>query len=121
MGFFGRDKIAGIGNVYGQDPLFKAAIHPLRTINTLTDGEIEALWRAIRETLQQSIDLGGSHWEQNLYGENGRWDSSYFLVAYREGAPCPACGTAVVKIKTGSTSSHICPNCQRLGPSTQLG
>jgi formamidopyrimidine-DNA glycosylase len=107
-----QKQIAGIGNVYGQDPLFKAGIHPLRTINTLTGEETEALWQAIRDTLQESIDQGGSHWEQNLYGEHGKWDSSYFLVAYREGEPCPTCGTPVEKIKTGSTSSHICPNCQ---------
>ena len=109
-----QKRVAGIGNVYGQDPLFKAGIHPLRTINTLTGNEIEALWQATRETLQQSIDLGGSHWEQNLYGEHGRWDSSYFLVAYREGEACPACGASVEKIKTGSTSTHICPSCQAL-------
>jgi formamidopyrimidine-DNA glycosylase len=109
-----QKRVAGIGNVYGQDPLFKAGIHPLRTLNTLNDDEIEALYHAIRETLQESINLGGSHWEQNLYGEHGRWDSSYFLVAYREGKPCPRCGTAVEKIKTGSTHTHICPNCQPL-------
>ena len=106
--------VAGIGNVYGQDPLFKARIHPLRTINTLSDGELEALYHALRETLQESINLGGSHWEQNLYGEHGKWDSSYFLVAYREGEPCPTCKTTVEKIKTGSTSTHICPTCQPL-------
>jgi formamidopyrimidine-DNA glycosylase len=106
--------IAGIGNVYGQDPLFKAGIHPLRNINTLSDVEIQALWKALRETLQESIDQGGSHWEQNLYGEHGRWDSSYFLVAYREGEPCPTCRTTVEKIKTGSTNTHICPSCQPL-------
>jgi formamidopyrimidine-DNA glycosylase len=109
-----QKKIAGIGNVYVQDPLFKAGIHPLRPINTLIDDEIETLWQATRDTLQESIDLGGSHWEQNLYGEHGKWDSSYFLVAYREGKPCPTCGTTVEKIKTGSTSTHICPNCQPL-------
>ena len=108
--------VAGIGNVYGQDPLFKAGLHPLRKISTLTGDEIDDLWRACRETLQQGIDLGGTVWEQNLYGGRGRWDSSYFLVAYREGEPCPICGTAVEKIKTGSTSSHICPSCQRLEP-----
>ena len=107
-----QKRIAGIGNVYVQDPLFKAGIHPLRRIDTLGEDEIEALWQAIRETLQESIDHGGSHWEQNLYGEQGRWDSSYLLVAYREGQPCPRCGTAVEKIKTGSTSTHICPHCQ---------
>ena len=91
-----------------------ARTHPLRTINTLTGDEIETLWRATRDILQQSIDLGGSAWEQNLYGEKGRWDSSYFRIAYREGKPCPTCGTAVEKIKTGSTSTHICPTCQPL-------
>jgi len=109
--------IAGIGNVYVQDPLFKARIHPLRSITTLSDDEIQALWQALRETLQESVDLGGSHWEQDLYGEHGQWDSSYLLVAYREGQPCPTCGTAVEKIRTGSTSTHICPNCQPLEPS----
>jgi formamidopyrimidine-DNA glycosylase len=109
-----QKRVAGIGNVYVQDPLFKAGIHPLRRIDTLSDEEIEALWQALRETLQESIDLGGSHWEQNLYGEHGRWDSSYFLVAYWEGKPCPVCGTTVEKIRTGSTSTHICPKCQPL-------
>ncbi len=106
--------IAGIGNVYVQDPLFKAGVHPLRPINSLSDEQIERLWRSLQETLQQSIDLGGSAWEQNLYGERGGWDESHFLVAYREGEPCPACGTIVEKIKTGSTSSYICPVCQPL-------
>ena len=107
-------RIAGIGNVYVQDPLFKAGIHPLRQINTLEDDDVTALWRALRETLQESIDLGGSAWEQDLRGEKGRWDRSFFLVAYREGEPCPACGATVEKIKTGSTSGYICPLCQPL-------
>ena len=111
-----QKKIAGIGNVYVQDPLFKAGIHPLRSINTLSDDEIQTLWQALRETLQESIDHGGSHWEQNLYGEPGRWDSSFLLVAYREGVPCPTCSTTVEQIKTGSTHTHICPNCQPLKP-----
>ena len=109
-----QEHIAGIGNVYVQDPLFKARIHPLRKINTLTDGEIEALWTALHDTLQESIDLGASAWEMDLHGVKGRWDSSYFMVAYREGEPCPECGTAVVKIKTGSTSGFVCPQCQAL-------
>lgn len=109
-----QKRVAGIGNVYVQDPLFKAGIHPLRPINSLSEEEIESLWHALRETLQESIDHGGSHWEQDLYGDLGGWDASFFLVAYQEGKPCPRCGTAVEKIKTGSTSSHICPTCQPL-------
>jgi hypothetical protein len=56
-----------------QDPLFKAGVHPLRRINTLSDDEVAALWRVIREMLQESIDHGGSAWELNLYGEKGGW------------------------------------------------
>jgi formamidopyrimidine-DNA glycosylase len=109
-----QSRIAGIGNVYVQDPLFKAKIHPLHKINTLSDDEIEALWRALRETLQESIDLGGSAWEMDLYGVKGCWDASHLVVAYQEGKPCPACGTTIAKIKTGSTSTSICPRCQAL-------
>jgi formamidopyrimidine-DNA glycosylase len=116
-----QKQVAGIGNVYVQDPLFRAGIHPLRTIDTLSDAEIEALYHAIRDTLQESIDHGGAAYELNLYGEHGGWDSNFLLVAYREGQPCPNCGTAVEKIKTGSTHSHICPNCQRLAGAQPAG
>lgn len=110
-----QGRIAGIGNVYVQDPLFKAHIHPLRPILSLNDDEVAALWRALRETLQESIDHGGSAWELNLYGEKGGWGEQFLLAGYREGQPCPACGTVVVKIKTGSTSSYLCPSCQPSG------
>lgn len=109
-----QKRIAGIGNVYIQDPLFKAGIHPLRPINTLSDDELARLWQALRDTLQESVDQGGSVWERNLYNEKGKWGTSFFLVAYQEGKPCPVCGTTVDKIKTGSTSSYICPACQPL-------
>jgi formamidopyrimidine-DNA glycosylase len=109
-----QSHIAGVGNVYVQDPLFLAKIHPLRTIDTLTDDEIESLWRALCDTLQGSIDLGGSAWEMDLYGEKGRWGKEQLVIAYQQGKPCPVCGTAVVKIKTGSTSTFICPHCQAL-------
>lgn len=110
-----QKRIAGIGNVYVQDPLFEAGIHPLRSIDTLSDEEIEVLWRSIQKTLQESVDLGGAYWEQNLYGERGGWGESHLLVAYQEGKSCPKCGSVIEKIKTGSTSTYICPACQPLG------
>ncbi|MBN1318659.1 MAG: hypothetical protein JXA42_24470, partial [Anaerolineales bacterium] len=91
-----------------------ARVHPNRPITSLSDDEIAAIWTALRETLQESIDLGGSAWEQDLVGEKGRWDQSYFLIAYQEGKPCPVCGSVVEKVKTGSTSGFICPVCQPL-------
>jgi formamidopyrimidine-DNA glycosylase len=113
-----QKRIAGVGNVYVQDPLFKARVHPLRRIHTLSDDEVAALWRALQEALQESVDHGGSAWELNLYGEKGGWDERFLLVGYREGEPCPRCGTAVEKVKTGSTSGYVCPVCQPLEDSS---
>jgi formamidopyrimidine-DNA glycosylase len=109
-----QKNIAGIGNVYVQDPLFLAHVHPLRSSASLSDAEITALWNALRETLRQSIDQGGSTWEQNFYGVNGRWDQRFMLILHLEGQPCPVCGTTIVNIKTGSTHTRICPVCQPL-------
>ena len=109
-----QKRIAGIGNVYVQDPLFLARIHPLRSIATLSDAEIAALWTALRETLQQGIDQGGSAWEQNLYGAKGQWDQRFMHILHLEGQPCPVCGTTVENIKTGSTRTRVCPVCQPL-------
>ncbi len=106
--------ISGIGNVYVQDPLFKAKIHPLRLIPTLTPTEIQVLHKGIREVLNESVRLGGLRYERNLYGRNGSYGPENFLVAYKTGKPCPKCRTRIAKIRTGSTSSYICPSCQEL-------
>jgi formamidopyrimidine-DNA glycosylase len=108
-----QDRVAGIGNVYVQTPLWKAKIHPLRPIPTLTDGEVAALWQALRDVLQGSIDAGGAPFELNLYGQKGGWDDPY-LFHWEEGASCQVCGTPLAKIRTGSTGSYICPGCQLL-------
>jgi formamidopyrimidine-DNA glycosylase len=115
-----QSRIAGIGNVYVQTPLWKAKIHPLRPIPSLSEEEIAALWEALREVLQGSIDAGGAPFELNLYGQKGGWDDPY-LFHWEEGAPCPVCGTPLAKIRTGSTGSYICPGCQRLKPADSLG
>jgi formamidopyrimidine-DNA glycosylase len=108
-----QSKLAGIGNAYVHDILFRARLHPLRSISSLCAEEIERLHGAIGFELQRSIDRGGAAYEVSLYGKPGGLGASDLLVGYREGKPCPECGTAVEKIKTGSTSSFICPNCQR--------
>ena len=107
-----QKRIAGIGNVYVQDPLFLARIHPLRSTASLSDVEIEALWAALRQTLQQSIDQGASAWEQNFYGVKGQWDQRFMHILHIEGKPCPVCGTTIENIKTGSTYTRVCSHCQ---------
>jgi formamidopyrimidine-DNA glycosylase len=108
-----QSRMAGIGNAYVHDILFLARLHPLRAVNTLTDAEIDALARAIRDGLQASIARGGASYETDLYGQKGGFTlENDVLIGYKEGQPCPNCGTPIVKIKTGSTSSFICPTCQ---------
>jgi formamidopyrimidine-DNA glycosylase len=110
-----QSKIAGIGNAYIHDILFMARLHPKRKIDSLREAEIEALWKAIGQGLRPSIEQGGAFYETTLHGEKGGFQFESILVGYREGQPCPKCGTPIQKIKTGGTSSFICPSCQVLG------
>jgi len=105
-----QKNIAGIGNVYIQDILFAAGLHPLRKTADVTASERRALYAAIRSQLGHALELGGLAFEKDLYNQPGRFTE--FLVGYREGKPCPLCGTLVQKIRTGSTTSFICPTCQ---------
>ncbi len=109
-----QKNVAGIGNVYIQDILFKAKIHPNRKISTLCEKEVNDLYNAIRNILNRSIKLGGLVYEKDFYGQKGKLTIDKFLVGYKTGKPCPTCETPIIKIKTGSTSSYICPKCQPL-------
>jgi formamidopyrimidine-DNA glycosylase len=105
-----QDNIAGIGNVYVQDILFRAKLHPGRKLQTLTDLEKSSLYRGVMETLTEAAELGGLAYERDLYNQPGGFKD--FLVGYKEGQPCPSCYTTIQKIKTGSTASYVCPHCQ---------
>ena len=109
-----QKNIAGIGNVYIQDILFRAKLHPNRKISTLTEKEITNLYNAIQTILNHSIKLGGLAYEKDFYGQKGKLTINEFLVGYKTGKPCPICKTPIIKIKTGSTSSYTCPKCQPL-------
>jgi formamidopyrimidine-DNA glycosylase len=108
-----QKNIAGIGNVYIQDILFNSRLHPKRRISTMNDEEIEALYHSMRSVLQESIALGGLAYEKNFFGNNGGFGADHFKIGYKPGQPCPICQTPIEKIKTGSTSSFICPKCQK--------
>lgn len=109
-----QKNISGIGNVYVQDILFKAKLHPNRKVSELSKEEISMLYSAILEILNRSISLGGLAYEADFYGRKGKLTVEKFLVGYRTGKPCPSCGTLIEKIRTGSTHSYICPRCQPL-------
>jgi len=109
-----QKNVAGIGNVYIQDILFKAKLHPNRKIQTLSEKDVKGLYNAIEDILNHSIRLGGLAYEKDFYGKRGKVTINEFLVGYKTGKPCPDCGTLIEKIRTGSTSSYICPKCQPL-------
>ncbi|MCK4933916.1 formamidopyrimidine-DNA glycosylase, partial [Candidatus Bathyarchaeota archaeon] len=109
-----QKNIAGIGNVYVQDILFNAKIHPKRKIPSLNDMEITNLYNSMKSVLKESIDHGSLAYERDFYGNKGGYDMKQFKIAYKPGKPCPLCGTEIEKIKTGATSSYICPQCQPL-------
>jgi formamidopyrimidine-DNA glycosylase len=109
-----QKNVAGIGNVYIQDILFKARLHPNRKIPSLSEEEINALYEAIRDVLGRSIKAGGAAFEVDFYGHKGKFTATDFLVGYKAGKPCPECNTPIEKIRTGTTASYICPKCQKL-------
>lgn len=109
-----QKNLAGIGNVYIQDILFNAKLHPNRAISSLTNTEIKTLHKYIKFALNDSIKMGGLAYEKDFYGKKGGYGSDQFKIAYKSGKPCPVCQTNIQKIKTGSTSSFICPKCQPL-------
>lgn len=108
-----QDRIAGIGNFYIHDILFQSRLHPMRTIQTLSDEEIMSLATSIHNRLQLSISKSGFYYELDLYGKKGGFELSDLMIGYKENQPCPICRTAIQKIKTGSTQSFICPECQK--------
>jgi len=109
--------LAGIGNIYADEALFAARIHPLRPAGSLSPEEVRRLHRGIRMTLRAALDSGGSSIDRYRDGL-GRQGSMQDLlrVHTRAGEPCPRCGTEIVKIRVGRRGTYLCPNDQRLDP-----
>ncbi len=110
--------LAGLGNIYVDESLFDAGLHPLRRSDSVSRSESDRLYDSIRSTLKQGIENGGTSLgdgETNfssggIYGRN----ASSLQVFRRSGKPCPRCGTILVRIIVAQRSSHICPRCQIL-------
>jgi formamidopyrimidine-DNA glycosylase len=103
--------IAGIGNVYIQDILWHARLHPERKADSLDLGDIKRLYKAIRLVLNKGIKYGGGPMEFDVWGNEGQFPK-HFKVGYRTGKPCPKCRTPIEELRVGSTTSYICPKCQ---------
>ena len=105
--------IAGIGNIYSDEIVWLAKIHPQKRIEKLTLKNLKDLYRAMIKILLKALKLRGASIDdyRTANGERGRYD----LVRYvyqREGKPCQRCGTLIKRIKIGGRSAHFCPKCQ---------
>jgi len=108
-----QEHIAGIGNMYADEALFMAKIHPLRPAKSLTAAEIKTLHGSIREVLKKGIRNNGAS-IRNYRSPDGKTGTAHeeFAVAHREGQPCPACGAPVTRIVVGQRGSYFCQRCQ---------
>lgn len=109
-----QETIAGIGNIYADESLFRAKINPLRPAGELEASESRALMLAIQEILKMAIDKGGSSIRDyvDARGKSGGFQNS-FAVYGRGGQPCARCGASLQKLKIGGRATVFCPVCQK--------
>ncbi len=107
--------VAGVGNIYADEALFRARVHPRRPGGSLTPAEVRRLHRAIRDRLRMGIAVGGASFDRyrDAHGSRGGMQD-LFLVHRRQGEPCPRCRTTIEKGVVAQRGTYWCPKCQPL-------
>jgi len=110
-----QEVVAGLGNIYADEALYYASIHPLRRANSLTPAEIQLLYQGIVAVLTLGIEHGGTSFNdyRDLWGEAGD-NYNHMRVYQQDGKPCLRCGKLIERIMIGQRSAHFCPGCQKL-------
>ncbi len=110
-----QEVIAGLGNIYADEALFYAKIHPLRRADSLTASEVQQLHEGVVSVLTGGIEHGGTSFSnyRDLVGEAGD-NYSHMLVYHQHGKPCNRCGILIERITVAQRSTHFCPGCQKL-------
>jgi formamidopyrimidine-DNA glycosylase len=108
-----QKRVAGVGNIYADEALFRARIHPLRPANRLTAGQCAALRDAVVTSLEAGIAAKGATIDdfRDPLGARGSFQDQ-FLVHRREGEPCPSCGGTVRKLRAAGRGTYVCESCQ---------
>jgi formamidopyrimidine-DNA glycosylase len=108
-----QKRIAGVGNIYADEALFRAKIHPLRPANRLTRAQVDALRAGVIASLSAGIAAKGASIDdfRDPYGVQGTFQDQ-FLVHLREGEPCPRCGGRVRKLRAAGRGTYVCEKCQ---------
>jgi len=107
--------IAGIGNIYSDEILFEAKIHPLKDTQKLKEDDLKRIYQAMKKILRRAIVLGGDSMRdyRNTAGKKGRYQEIQ-KVYQQEGEECYRCKSKIKRIKIGGRSAHYCPSCQKL-------
>lgn len=106
--------IAGVGNIYADEALWRARLHPLRAADTLDEADVRRLHRAIRQVLRAGIANRGASFSDYVGADGEPGANAERLAVYRRtGEPCLRCGHRVERIVVGQRSTHFCPRCQR--------
>jgi formamidopyrimidine-DNA glycosylase len=105
--------VTGVGNIYADEALFRARLHPLSPAGSMKPEHLEALRAGVVAALEAGIDGGGASIDdyRDARGEKGRMQDE-LLVHTREGQPCPSCGGEIARIVVGGRSTYFCPSCQ---------
>jgi formamidopyrimidine-DNA glycosylase len=106
--------LAGLGNIYTDESLHMARLHPLSSSDSVSMEEAEILWMSIREVLEEGIRRNGASIDWVYRGGDFQ---NHFRVYGRQGQPCPVCGTKIERIVVGQRGTHYCPTCQTLAKS----
>jgi formamidopyrimidine-DNA glycosylase len=110
-----QEHIVGLGNIYVDEALFQARIHPERTPDTLKPAEWKRLYEAIRSTLLQAVEAGGSSIKSYVNGQGEMGMFQHQLLVYgKKDEPCPTCSKPIHKYVVGGRGTHICLKCQPL-------
>ena len=106
--------ICGLGNIYADESLFAAGIHPERRSGSITREEAAKLLQATCDVMDKSIESGGSTMATYVKadGTKGDYLEKFAQVFHREGQPCPKCSTEIIKIRVAGRGTHLCPRCQ---------
>ena len=106
--------ICGLGNIYADESLFAANIHPERRSGSITREETEKLLQAACDVMDKSIESGGSTMATYVKADGTRGDylDKFAQVFHKEGTPCPRCHTEIIKIRVAGRGTHLCPHCQ---------
>jgi formamidopyrimidine-DNA glycosylase len=103
--------LAGLGNIYTDEALHLARLHPLTVSNSVSPEQSELLWRSIRQVLQEGILRNGASIDWVYRGGDYQ---HFFKVYQRTGNPCYNCGTPIERLVVGQRGTHYCPHCQTL-------